>query len=58
MPLTRDFRETVRDRAQRDPEFRRGLLEEALQAVLEGEPEVAEVLLRDYLSATVGLDAD
>ena len=56
MPLTRDFRETVRDRAQRDPEFRRGLLEEALQAALEGEPEAAKILLRDYVNATVGFD--
>lgn len=26
MPLTRDFKETIRDRAQRDPKFRKELL--------------------------------
>ena len=31
MALTRDFRDTIRERAQRDAGFRRALLQEALQ---------------------------
>jgi DNA-binding phage protein len=57
MALTRDFRETVKDRADRDPEFRNGLLTEALDAVVRGELEVAKILLRDYINATEGFEA-
>lgn len=56
MVLTRDFRETVKDRADRDPKFRNGLLAEALEAVVRGELEVAKILLRDYINATVGFE--
>ena len=56
MALTRDFRETVKDRADRDPGFRIGLLTEALEAVVRGELEVAKILLRDYINATVGFE--
>ena len=44
MPLTRDFDETVRARARRDPEFREGLLQEAVGALLDGEVEVGKAL--------------
>lgn len=54
MPLTRDFKETIRDRAQRDPKFRKELLREALEAMLAGEIAVAKTILRDYINATVG----
>lgn len=54
MPLTRDFRETIRDRAQRDAKFRKELLREALEAMLSGEIAVAKAILRDYINATVG----
>jgi hypothetical protein len=57
MALTRDFREAVKDRADRDPEFRNGLLTEALDAVVRGELEVAKILLRDYINATMGFEA-
>lgn len=57
MALTRDFKETVKDRADRDPEFRNGLLAEALEAVVRGELEVAKILLRDYINATEGFEA-
>jgi len=56
MALTRDFRETVKDRADRDPAFRNGLLTEALEAVVRGELEVATILLLDYINATVGFE--
>ena len=34
MALTRDFRETVQARAQKDEKFRRGLLSDAVEALL------------------------
>src|ERR1700693_1195951 len=54
MPLTRDFRETVKARADRDPEFRAGLYQEAVQAMLDGDCGTAKILLRDVINATVG----
>jgi hypothetical protein len=37
MALTRDFKETVQARAERDPAFRRELLQEAVSATLDGD---------------------
>lgn len=54
MPLTRDFRKTVKARADRDPEFRAGLYQEAVQAMLDGDFGTAKILLRDVINATVG----
>jgi DNA-binding phage protein len=56
MSLTKSFRQTVKERAERDPEFRNGLLSEALEAVVRGELEVAKTLLRDYINATEGFE--
>jgi DNA-binding phage protein len=54
MALTRDFKETIRDRARRDSKFRKELLRESLEAMLSGEIAVAKTILRDYINATVG----
>jgi DNA-binding phage protein len=54
MPLTRDFRETVKARADRDPAFRAGLYQEAVQAMLDGDFSTAKILLRDVINATAG----
>jgi DNA-binding phage protein len=54
MLLTRDFRETIRDRAQRDPKFRKELLRMGLEAMLSGDITLAKTMLRDYINATVG----
>jgi len=56
MPLTRDFKETIRDRVQRDPKFRKELLREGLEAMLSGEITLAKTILRDYINATVGFN--
>lgn len=56
MALTRDFKNTIQARAQRDPEFRRGLLTEALDCFISGEIEEGKLLLRDYVNATVGFE--
>lgn len=54
MALTRDFKETVRDRAQSDPAFRAALLSEAIELLLSGDVETGRGLLRDYINATIG----
>lgn len=54
MPLTRDFNETVKARAQRDPEFREALLTEAVEQMLQGDVATGKALVRDYINATVG----
>jgi DNA-binding phage protein len=57
MALTRDFRETVAARAARDPAFKAALLQEALQAFIEGDVAAGLVLLRDCINATIGFRA-
>ena len=57
MPLTKDFRETVKSRAERDRAFRNALLTEALEAIVSGELDIAKTLLRDYINATQGFEA-
>ena len=54
MALTRDFKDTIMERAQNDPAFRVGLLTEAAECLLNDEVGVAKMLLRDYVNATVG----
>ena len=48
MALTRDFKETVRERAIADPEFREELLKESLQCFVSGDVETGKAVLRDY----------
>jgi len=57
MPLTKDFKDTIKARAERDPEFRAGLFREAIEAMLSDDLETGKVLLRDYVNATVGFEA-
>ena len=54
MALTRDFRETIRERAQQDPQFRKALLREAIELMLSGDERTGRALLRNYINATVG----
>jgi DNA-binding phage protein len=54
VPLARDFRETVKARADRDPAFRAALYQEAVQAMLDGDFGTAKILLRDAINATAG----
>lgn len=56
MALTRDFKETVKERAQRDPAFAKAMLDEAATAFLNGEPHVARLILRDLVNASVGFE--
>ena len=56
MPLTRDFKETVQARAERDPAFREALLEEGVECLLAGDLEAGKIVLRDYINATIGFE--
>jgi DNA-binding phage protein len=56
MALTRDFKETVKARAARDPAFREALLVEAAEQLLAGELETGKAVLRDYINATIGFE--
>ena len=56
MPLTRDFRETIQARVERDPAFREELLKEGVECLLSGEVEVGKTVLRDFINATIGFE--
>lgn len=56
MALTRDFKETVKERAARDPVFAKAMLDEAATAFLNGEPHVSRLILRDLVNASVGFE--
>ena len=56
MGLTRDFKETVRDRVVRDPAFRAALLREGIDTMLAGDVDTGKAILRDYIKATVGFE--
>ena len=55
--LTWDFKETVKERAARDPAFAKAMLDEAATAFLNGEPHVACLILRDLVNASVGIES-
>jgi len=54
MALTRDFKETIRARAERGAKFRKELLREGVECMLGGDIQTAKTILRDYINATVG----
>lgn len=54
MALTRDFKETIQSRVQRDPVFSEELLKEGIQCLLAGDMDVGKAILRDYIKATMG----
>jgi hypothetical protein len=47
MALTRDFRETIRDRAQQEPRFRKALLREAIELMLSGNEKTGRAIPRN-----------
>ena len=56
MPLTRSFKEIVKERVERDPKFRAALLTEAVEQMLSGDLDVGKAVLRDYINATMGFE--
>lgn len=53
MALTRNFKETIRARVQRDPGFLEALLREGIEDFLVGDVETGKIILRDFINATV-----
>lgn len=56
MGNTRDYKETIDKRVKNDSDFATALLDEALSLFLNGESDVARLLLRDLVNATVGFE--
>ena len=56
MALTREFRETIQTRAERDPAFRKALFTEALNAYLAGDEATGKAVLKDLIHATIGFE--
>ncbi len=56
MALTRNFRDTVHKRAEREPTFREALFREAVQALLAGNTGDGLATLRVYINATIGFE--
>jgi DNA-binding phage protein len=56
MALTRNFKETIAARAQRDARFRQALFREALNLYLAGDTAEGKAVLRDLVNATVGFE--
>jgi DNA-binding phage protein len=57
MAITRDFKATIMERATRDEHYRKGLLTEAVNEILEGNLNVGKAMLRDYINATITFPA-
>lgn len=57
MPLTHDFKETIRARVQRDSKFRQALLREAVETIINGDLATGKAVLRDYVNATIGFQS-
>ena len=57
MPLTSDYKETINERTQSDPDFAIGLLEEALELFINGEPEIARIILRDLVNSIISFES-
>ena len=56
MSITRDFKDTVKERIKQEPEFAKALLDEAATLFLNGEPETARLILRDLVNSTTGFE--
>ncbi|NHZ71906.1 MAG: transcriptional regulator [Aquificales bacterium] len=56
MTVTRNVRDTIEDRVQNDREFAIALLDEAIALFLNDEPDIARLVLRDLVNATVGFE--
>jgi DNA-binding phage protein len=56
MALTREFKNTIAARVERDPRFREALFTEALNAYFAGDTASGKAILRDLVNATVGFE--
>jgi DNA-binding phage protein len=53
---TRDYKETIRARVQRDPAFKDALLKEAIDCMLSGDVDTGKAVLKDFIKATTGFE--
>ncbi len=56
MALTKVFMDTIQARAQRDPAFRKALLQEGVECLLAGDVDTSKAVLHDYINATIGFE--
>ena len=56
MALTKVFKDTIQACAQRDPAFRKVLLQEGIEHLLAGDTDAGKIVLRDYGNATIGFE--
>ncbi|SRR5487761_239754 len=56
MPLTRSFRETIKEQLA-DHDFRQEFLREAVSNMVAGDLETAKSVLREYINGTLGFIA-
>ncbi len=56
MAATKDFHEFVQEQVASDGGFAEALLQEGIDALLDGEVEVGKSLLRDYIKGTIGFE--
>jgi hypothetical protein len=53
MPITKQFRKTILQRAESDVEFRRHMQIEAVNELIGGDLNAGKSILRDYINATI-----
>ena len=56
MTITRNFKETIQERALHDKKFREGILRESIACMLSGDIKTGKALVRDYINATIGFE--
>jgi len=56
MALTKTIHDTIYQRTQLDPGFRKALLTEAVNAYLSGDEPTGKAVLRDIIDATIGFE--
>ena len=49
--LTKDFMDTIQARGQRDPTFRKALLQEGIECLLAGDVDTGKSVLHDCINA-------
>ena len=56
MALTRDYKETIKERPERDTHFAASLMNEAVSFFLTGESQTARLILRELVNSTIGFE--
>ena len=56
MTISRNYKETINERIQAEPDFASAVLDEALTLLLNGETDTAKLILRDMVNNTIGFE--